>query len=47
MKSRLIRKGWLVVVPVLAAAAAPSSALAASDLSITKTDSADPVSQSA
>ena len=39
-----VRKGWLAVVPVLAVGAfAPASALGASDLSITKTDSADPV----
>ena len=47
MKSREIkRKGWIAVLAVLALGAiAPSSALAASDLSITKTDSADPASK--
>ena len=48
MKSRITpRKGWLASLPVLMAAAAlfPSTALAASDLSITKSDSADPVTE--
>ncbi len=41
-----IRKAWLLALPVLAVGAiAPASALAASDLSITKTDSADPVTE--
>lgn len=47
MKSnRNIRKGWLAILLVLAVSAlAPASALAASDLSITKTASPDPVTE--
>lgn len=47
MKSRMnTRKGWLAVLPVLALGLiAPASAIGASDLSITKTDSADPVTE--
>ena len=47
MKLRMhTRKGWLAVLPVLAVGAiAPVSAFGASDLSITKTDSADPVTE--
>lgn len=41
-----VGRGWLVVLPVLAVGAiAPTPALGASDLSITKTDSADPVAE--
>lgn len=47
MKSRTnARTGWLAILPILAVGAiAPASALGASDLSITKTDSADPVTE--
>ena len=47
MKSRTsLRKGWLSVLPVLAVGViAPASAMGASDLSITKIDSADPVTE--
>lgn len=40
------RRGWLALLPVLAIGAlAPATALGASDLSITKTDSADPATE--
>ena len=42
------RRGWLALVPILALGViAPTQASAASDLSITKTDSADPVAENA
>jgi uncharacterized repeat protein (TIGR01451 family) len=41
------RKGWLAILPILAVGAlAPAQALGASDLSITTTDSPDPVPES-
>src|SRR5680860_1580901 len=40
------RKGWLAILPILAVGAiAPAQALGSSDLAITKTDSADPVTE--
>lgn len=49
MKSRTNRRrGWLAILPILAlGAVAPAQALGASDLSITKTDSADPAPEGA
>ncbi len=49
MKSRTTtRRGWWAILPVLLVGlGAPASALGVSDLSITKTDSADPVAEGA
>ena len=47
MKSRTCsRTRWMAILPILAVGAfAPAEAMGASDLSITKTDSADPISE--